>query len=119
MERLRHAVFVAIFAFAAWLSVAHGAGYLSSIPDLPLMPGLAEIAGAGLEFDDPQGRIVEAFASGRVERAAVIAFYRATLPPLGWSALDDTRYRRGRDHLLLDFVPGSGDVTVRFLLTPR
>ncbi len=83
------------------------------------MPGLVEVAGAGTEFDDPAGRIVEAFASGRVERTAVLAFYRTALPPLGWSALDDTRYRRGRDHLLLDFVLGSGDVTVRFLLTPR
>lgn len=119
MAPLRRPVIAAIFASCAWLSVAHAAAYLSSIPDLPLMPGLVEVAGAGTEFDDPAGRIVEAFASGRVERAAVLAFYRTALPPLGWSALDDTRYRRGRDHLLLDFVPGSGDVTVRFLLTPR
>jgi hypothetical protein len=111
--------FVVAAALHAWLGMAGAASYLSSIPDLPIMPGLVEVMGAGTEFDDPEGRIVEAFASGRVDRTAVIAFYRAALPPLGWSALDDTRYRRGRDHLLLDFAAGSGDVTVRFLLTPR
>ena len=44
---------------------------------------------AALIFDKPQGRIVEMAAiadneKGQISRAAVEAFYRASLPNLGW-----------------------------------
>ncbi|MFN0042848.1 MAG: hypothetical protein ACKVSF_06515 [Alphaproteobacteria bacterium] len=99
--------------------IAVGDEFLSHIADVPVMPGMVEIAGASVAFDDPSGRIVETFASGPVARAAVSAFYAATLPRLGWIEIDATTYRRDREKLQLDFVSGSGDVTVRFLLTPR
>ncbi len=42
------------------------AAYLAAVADLPLMPGLAEVPEAGLVFDQPSGRIVEAYAQGAV-----------------------------------------------------
>lgn len=109
----------AIFFLCIGGRTAIGGEFLAHIVDVPVMPGMVEIAGAGVAFDDPAGRIVETFASGPVARAAVSAFYAATLPRFGWVAIDATTYRREREKLQLDFVAGSGDVTVRFLLTPR
>ena len=64
---------------------AEETGFIAEIDDLPLMPGLAEVEGAGVVFDKPSGRIVEAYARGAVTREAVASFYRDTLPQLGWS----------------------------------
>ena len=98
-----------------------GIAFVSGIEDLPLMPGLAEVEETGMVFDTPAGRIVEAFASGRVSRAQVVSFYAATLPQLGWSPADATRFRREGETLELHFpaTPGAaGQLTVRFALKP-
>src|SRR3546814_7081615 len=58
------------------------------VEDLPLMPGLAEIADAATVFDAPQGRIVESYAAGTVAAAEIRSFYAQTLPQLGWTAVD-------------------------------
>lgn len=94
-----------------------------AIDDLPLMPGLTEVRGAGIAFDKPQGRIVEAFAEGVVAGDAVVAFYEKTLPQLGWSAArspaGDTRWRREGEMLRIDVLADGGPVMVRFYLTPN
>lgn len=89
------------FLIAVWLAtalcvaVAQGSpAFLSALGDVPLAPGLAEVPGGGVTFDDPTGCIVEAFAAGAAGRNEVAAFYRSTLPVLGWTALDAGRYRR-------------------------
>ena len=77
--------------FCLWLA-AHQpalAQFLSAAPDVPLATGLREVDEAALIFDKPQGRIVEMAAiadneKGEISRAAVEAFYRASLPNLGW-----------------------------------
>jgi hypothetical protein len=96
--------------------------FFAAIEDLPVMPGLEQVPGAGVSFDKPQGRIVEAAASGDVSRAAVRAFYTAVLPQLGWDAAGDGRYLRDGERLVLSFG-ASGDatgrtLTVRFSLFP-
>jgi hypothetical protein len=93
--------------------------YIAEVEDLPLMPGLAEVEGAGVVFDKPDGRIVEAFAQGEVSREAVLAFYRKTLPQLGWRAVGAARFRRENEALSLDFLDGGGALIVRFTLVPR
>ncbi|MDH5749772.1 MAG: hypothetical protein OEY85_10740, partial [Rhodospirillales bacterium] len=40
--------------------------FVSGMEDLPLMPGLEEVAASSIVFDTPQGRIVETFATGNV-----------------------------------------------------
>ena len=92
--------------------------FLTDIADLPLMPELAEIADAGLAFDKPSGRIVEAYAEGRTSRAAVQRFYAESLPQLGWRGMSDTVYRREGEELRLEFLGGDGDLVVRFSLHP-
>src|SRR5262249_20377772 len=59
---------------------ARADGFVAGTEDVPLMPGLAPVAGSALTFDKPEGRIVEAQASGKVTRAAVHRFYAESLP---------------------------------------
>jgi hypothetical protein len=95
--------------------------FLATIDDLPLMPGLTEDANAGVNFDSPAGRIVEAFAFGSVSERQVLDFYAATLPQLGWRQDGDAEFSREREVLQLEF-PGpakaGSPLTVRFALKP-
>ena len=61
--------------------------YLSLAPDIPLAPGLSEFDGGQVVFDKPEGRIVRIEAERLETQGAgdgVPAFYRETLPNLGW-----------------------------------
>ena len=93
--------------------------FVTGTEDLPLMPGLTPVPGSALAFDKPQGRIVEAQASGRVTRAAVHQFYAASLPQLGWRPAGADAWRREGETLRLDFHGRDGDLTVGFTLSPR
>ena len=96
----------------------HGA-YLAAVADLPLMPGLAEVPGAGLVFDQPAGRIVEAYARGAVSRTAVTSFYLETLPNLGWRAKAEALFQRESEQLRLEISGDDGALVVRFNLQPH
>ena len=108
-----------LFGAGAAPTRAQVQSYIAEVEDLPLMPGLAEVEGAGVVFDKPDGRIVEAYAQGEVAREAVLAFYRKTLPQLGWRAVGATTFRREDETLSLDFLDGGGALIVRFTLVPR
>ena len=93
--------------------------YVAGLEDLPLMPGLSELSGSGFAFDTANGRIVEAYAVGEVEEAAVLEFYAETLPQLGWEQASPRGFRREGERLSIEFVPGSKPVTVHFSLAPE
>lgn len=109
------------FCLAVLLSGQAGAadGFLTGIPDLPLMDGLTEIDAAGVVFDTPEGRIVRAMASGPVRRAAVLRFYAGALPQLGWRAIGGRRFEREGERLELELADQAGGLTVRFSLSPH
>ncbi len=92
--------------------------FLAGLEDVPLMPGLAEIEDAGVVFDKPEGRIVEAYARGELSAAQVLSFYNATLPQLGWRAESGGRFRREGEVLRLAFTTAGKRLTVRFSLSP-
>ena len=120
------AIFLTAIAgpWSARVAADGGGGFLIGIEDLPLMPLLSESAEGGMVFDTPAGRIVEAFASGTVTRAEVLAFYAATLPQLGWTMEAAARFRREGEILKLEFtktlpLPNSqAALTVRFAISP-
>ena len=95
------------------------AAFMAGVADLPLMPGLAEVPDAGVVFDKPAGRIVEAYAEGAVSRAAVTAFYLGTLPNLGWRAKAEALFQREGELLRLGFLGDDGALVVRFTLRPE
>ncbi|WP_372025510.1 hypothetical protein P7L70_29295 [Tistrella mobilis] len=103
--------------------------FLGQVEDLPLAPGLAEDAG-GFTFDKPDGRIVEAYAVGRVTGAQVMRFYRDALPQLGWREVGGAAaasgagagiaaFTRGTERLTIDTAEqSSGRLVVHFVLAP-
>lgn len=98
---------------------AEATAYVAGIDDLPLMRGLTAVPSAGVVFDKPSGRIVESYAEGAVTRAAVAAFYTATLPQLGWHTRQGNVFEREGERLSLIFLGTDGDLIVRFTLEPQ
>ncbi len=94
-------------------------GFVTGVEDLPLIAGLIEDADAGLVFDKPSGRIVEAYAAGALARADVVAFYAQTLPELGWRHVDELAFVREGEALHIVIAGDDGAITVRFSLSPR
>ena len=112
--------FLLICALALAVSTVEAAeGFLTGIPDLPLMPGLQEVPDSGLVFDKPEGRIVEAYAVGDTTPQAVTAFYNETLPQLGWRREKSGAYLREGERLSLEFERATQGVTVLFRLFPQ
>lgn len=112
------AVSTALLLFAAPLA-AENAGFVAGITDLPLMAGLAADQDETMVFDKPAGRIVQTVAHGRVDRAAVRAFYAGTLPQLGWKRVAENRFVREGEVLALELLDGTSQTTVRFILSPQ
>jgi hypothetical protein len=119
--RILPAIVVALgLAFGASAVRAQGAAaFLSAYEDLPLAPGLTELAGAGLSFDTPQGRIVEASARSAAKAADILAFYAETLPQLGWAKAGDARYRRDAEMLTIEARPEGRQTVVHFTISPE
>jgi hypothetical protein len=100
-------------------AAADNAGFVAGVEDLPLMPGLTELSGSGYAFGSSNGRIVEAYATGDVSQQQVLDFYSSTLPQLGWEAATNRSYRRQGERLAIEFVKGTGPLTVHFTVTPE
>lgn len=104
-----------------YVALAEEARYVGGFEALPLAEGLVEIAGAGVIFDTPDGRIVERFASGGADATAIAAFYTATLPALGWRPIAPLVFSRDEETLSITVYPPDTNkrTTVRFSLAPR
>ncbi len=108
-----------VIAVALATAPARAAEFVAGTEDVPLMPGLADIAGSSMVFDKPEGRIVEAEAKGALVRVKVRDFYAATLPQLGWRAAGTDRWQREGEVLSIDYGGRDGDLTVDFTLSPQ
>jgi hypothetical protein len=106
-----------VLGFAAAPAAAQS--FLAGFEDVPLMEGLTADEDAGLVFDSPAGRIVEAYAVGEVAWQDVITFYTATLQSLGWRTLGQGRFAREGEELHIDRFGRDGDLTIRFTLAPN
>jgi hypothetical protein len=95
--------------------------YFAAIEDLPVAPGMIEGEG-GFVFQGAEGRIVSVVAEGESEADAVRAFYRATLPALGWAenpGADPAEYVRGRERLTLTLSESEAGVRLHAQLVAR
>ena len=117
MRRITGKIFF-LLALLAMSSPAGGQGFFELLEDVPVMPALTSVDEAGIEFDAPSGRIVEAYAIGATDRKTVLDFYRATLPQLGWQAGAGNAFLRESESLKIDFFGPDGDITVRFTVAP-
>ena len=108
-----------LFSVLAVLSAPTSAqDFVPGFEDLPLMRGLAPIAGTGHVFDSPAGRLVESHATGAVTRADVVAFYQESLVALGWSETGPDQFRRESERLHIVTSGQDGDLQVLFRLAP-
>ena len=111
-------VLAAVLLLAAAAAGAQQA-FFTAVSDLPLMAGLAEDPDDVLVFDNPGGRIVEVSATGDLSAIDVRAFYAATLPQLGWEALESDRYAREGEALTIAYAREGAVLRVRFSLAPH
>ena len=101
--------------------------YFSSLPDIPLMPGMTEITDADVVFDKAEGRIVQESAKApNLNADQVISFYQAALPPLGWmpvksasSGNSTTRFFRNGEQLIVNLDKLGSEGLVRFAVSPN
>jgi hypothetical protein len=114
------------FALAACLSIlpiriapAWAVEYFSEIADLPVADGLAEQKEKSTVFDAPLGRIITAYATGKVAADDVFDFYDSALPPLGWEKTAEGTFHRKAETLKIDVLGGQGGspVNVSFTLS--
>lgn len=103
-----------------------GAGFLRVLDDIPLMPGLREHVEAGVSFETPSGRIVDAEAyvpikgpDGKGGAPGVVAFYDQTLLALGWRVEGPGRYNRAGEALRIVVEQEEGGLRVRYSLRPQ
>lgn len=102
------------------IPAARATEYLAGASDLPLATGLKEQPDKGAVFDTPLGRIVTAYAAGNAKPQAVLDFYDATLPQLGWERDKPGTYHRKQETLKIDVVgPDQGPCKVSFTLSSQ
>jgi hypothetical protein len=110
-----------IVSIGILVSAARAEDFLSVLDDMPLAPGLTELADQAAGFETPAGRIIDAAATGATEAQAVSTFYAGTLPALGWVREGPGRFVRDQERLTIATTAGAtkGQVVVRFSVRPR
>lgn len=122
MRLFRDFAVIAVVAVAA-AAPAFAADFLKAIEDVPLPKGVSE-QGEALVFESEQGRVVKATAEGHMGGADIAAFYKSSLPALGWKLVDDPNglvFERERERLTIMMrEPASAKpVTVSFELVVK
>lgn len=92
----------ALFICIPLIKVAAQDGTGAMLNDLaiPLMDGLAENDEASMLFDSPEGRIINAQASGLISGDKIHDYYRVVLPSLGWEVERSTSCEAGATYCL-------------------
>ncbi|OFW82588.1 MAG: hypothetical protein A2018_07700 [Alphaproteobacteria bacterium GWF2_58_20] len=118
--------FVVLVACGILLSLspvrAGETAYLSTMEDVPLLPGLFEVPEEGMVFDQPEGRIVLAVARCESCGEEVASYYGGLLPALGWQTEDASGglvFLRDGERLVIDVQAAvDGGSVVSFTLAP-
>lgn len=102
-----------------------GASFLSVIDDLPLMAGFVE-TDDGVQFESPQGRIVDVSAilaspstAGNVGPKQVSKFYENALPQLGWKKIGPGTYEREGEVLKITIALPDEGLRLVFSIRPQ
>ncbi|MDD9901234.1 MAG: hypothetical protein OXT65_09675 [Alphaproteobacteria bacterium] len=115
MKKLFIALAAVVFLAATPVLAAE---YFSAVEDLPLMEGMQEDPSHAVVFDAPSGRIVDVAATVGADPAHVSAFYKSSLPALGWTPSGKDVYHRNGEKLLLVTVKNGDATSVRIHISP-
>lgn len=101
-------------AMIAMLGAAHAAApqFVSALDDVPLPPGVSEIADSVAAIEGLEGRIVSVQARGAIAPAELTRFYDQALPALGWTR-EGARFVRARQALTITFRRDDDDGALR------
>ena len=107
-----------MLAAAAAKAEDESGGFLAAIQDVPLMAELTEDRAAALDFDKPDGRLIEAYAYGAVSVEDASGFYLAVMPEFGWQIVEGLVFSREGEMLRIEFITEKRSLVVRFVLSP-
>ena len=93
--------------------------FLTTIEDIPVAPGMTELHSEKIIFETVGGRIAEAQVVGRKTPNTVRAFYRETLPQLGWKRIRNDIYYREDEILSINVTRSGNDTLATFMLKPK
>jgi hypothetical protein len=94
--------------------------FLISIDDVPVIPEFKEITATGVNFETINGRIAQTQAVGPKHPDIVRAFYKNTLPQLGWRDIGANSFLREDEILHIQIKLESNNTTsIIFSLRPR
>ena len=92
--------------------------FLPGFEEMPVMPGLQVIEGAGINFDTAAGRIAEAYLTGKIGLEEILSFYSTTLEQLGWEEVNTRTFEREGEALFLELENIDDEIIVHFRLSP-
>ncbi|WP_417455039.1 hypothetical protein [Kiloniella sp.] len=100
--------------------LASEGGFFTGSGGVPIVPGMEEMEELGVVFDKPEGRIVEAFASGHLSQGDVREFYGRALPQLGWEVVGEGLFVREGEVLKIEILEGveNSRSILRIILAP-
>jgi hypothetical protein len=110
-------ILACLLNFFVQIQPAWATEYFSAIADLPVADGLVEQKDKSTVFDAPLGRIVTAYATGKVPADDVYDFYDDALPPLGWEKTGEGTFHRKAETLKIDVLGGQGGAPVNVSFT--
>lgn len=123
MKCVKNLLFTVVLACALFHSappaLAEDDAFIYGANDVPLMPGLEEVPSLRIVFDKPEGRIIQLFVRGNVSETEVTAFYRETLPQLGWLPSTENSFVRDEEKLIFLFETTGNILTVQLSISPR
>jgi hypothetical protein len=109
-----------IFCSAGFQSYAAETQFFESLYDVPIMPGLEELPEMAMSFDKPDGRISQAAAySDTLKEDDIAAFYKQSLPQMGWDQKSQGTYVRDGEELKISVEKTGASQLVKFQLKPQ
>lgn len=107
MKKIFNLLIVFCVALVCLNTPAVAVEFVEGLEDLPIMAGLEQIQNDNISFGNEQARFVEAYFSGKnLKYKTVAAFYKETLPQLGWAFISQkgNALHFERDMEVLDIV---------------
>ena len=82
---MKKIIFASIFALFVFSESSRAANFVEGMDDVPLYDGLQQITQDDISFGNEETRLLEAYLTAKkMKFAKVAAFYRESLPQLGW-----------------------------------
>ena len=116
MSRCQSCKFLLIALLLCLSAISARAQSFTELTDIPFMDGMVESTDDWMQFDSPEGHILQTRAKIKGKsKTDVIDFYRETLPAVGWMYDKDSGcFTRDEDVLTVSFERNGDDFFALF-----